>query len=87
MLLLDSLYANPSTSGDDGAYWRMVARYCIDGGLQAVLDEYIHHLAGESGANTTTDEGLISLATTARRAIALRESVYRATDIDVDRQR
>ena len=82
MLLLESLYANPSTRGDDGANWRMVARYCIDGGLQAVLDEYIHHLAGESGANTTTDEGLISLATTARRAIALRESVYRATDID-----
>ena len=81
-LLLDSLYANPGTRGDDGAYWRMVARYCIDGGLQAVLDEYIHHLAGESGANTTTDEGLISLASTARRAIALRESVYRATDID-----
>ena len=81
-LLLESLYANPGTRGDDGAYWRMVARYCIDGGLQAVLDEYIHHLAGESGANTTTDEGLISLASTARRAIALRESVYRATDID-----
>ena len=60
----------------------MVAHYCIDGGLQAVLDEYIHHLAGESGANTTTDEGLISLASTARRAIALRESVYRAIDID-----
>ena len=46
------------------------------------LDEYIDHLAGESGAGTTTDEGLISLAATARRAIALRESVYRATDID-----
>ena len=59
-----------------------VARYCIDGGLQAVLDEYIHHLAGDSGSNTTTDEGLISLALTARRAITLRESVYRATDID-----
>ena len=25
-----------------------VAQYCIDGGLQAVLDEYIHHLAGDS---------------------------------------
>ena len=81
-LLLDSLYANPGTGGDGGAYWRMVARYCIDGGLQAVLDEYIHHLAGESGADTTTDEGLISLASTARQSIALRESVYRATDID-----
>ena len=82
-LLLDSVY---SSSGgprdDDGAYWRKVARYCIDGGLQAVLDEYIHHLAGESGVNTRTDEGLIALASRARRAIALRESVYRATDID-----
>ena len=83
MVLLDSVYAGSSTRrGDDGAYWRRVARYCIDGGLQAVLDEYIHHLAGESGVDTTTDEGLISLAATARRAIALRESVYRATDID-----
>ena len=83
MLLLDSVYADQGSSREeDGAYWRKVARYCIDGGLQAVLDEHIHHLAGESGANTTTDEGLISLASTARRAIALRGSVYRATDID-----
>ena len=82
-LLLDSVYASSSSTGEDGgAYWRKVARYCIDGGLQAVLDEYIHHLAGESGVSTTTDEGLISLAATARRAIVLRESVYRATDID-----
>ena len=83
MLLLDSLYGGSgSTREDDGAYWRKVARYCIEGGLQAVLDEYVHHLAGESGVETTTDEGLISLAATARRAIAVRESVYRATDID-----
>ncbi len=83
ILLLDGLYARSgSTHEDDGAYWRRVARYCIDGGLQAVLDEYVHHLAGESGVNTTTDEGLISLAATARHAIAVRESVYRATDID-----
>ena len=83
MLLLDGLYGGPSSArADEGAYWRRVARYCIDGGLQAVLDEYIHHLAGESGADTATDEGLISLAVTARRAIAVRESVNRATDID-----
>ena len=82
-LLIDSVYAGESNArDDDGVYWRKVARYCIDGDLQAVLDEYIHHLAGESGVNTTTDEGLTSLAATARRAIALRESVYRATDID-----
>lgn len=82
-LLLDSVYEGKSNARDDeSAYWRKVARYCIDGDLQAVLDEYIHHLAGESGVNTTTDEGLISVAIAARRAIALRESVYRATDID-----
>ena len=83
MLLLDNLYGGPGRGrADEGAYWRRVARYCVDGGLQAVLDEYMHHLAGESGANTTTDEGLVSLAATARRAIAVRESVNRATDID-----
>ena len=82
ILLLDSVYAGTSFREDDGAYWRKVARYCIDGGLQAVLDEYIHHLSGESGVDTKTDEGLISLALTARRAITLRESVYRATDVD-----
>ena len=83
VLLLDGIYGGSRTAREGaGAYWRKVARYCIDGGLQAVLDEFIHHLAGDSGSTTTTDEGLISLALTARRAIALRESVYRATDID-----
>ena len=83
VLLLDGIYGGSRRAREGaGAYWRKVARYCIDGGLQAVLDEYIHHLAGDSGSNTTTDEGLISLALTARRAITLRESVYRATDID-----
>ena len=83
VLLLEDIYGGSRRDAEGaGAYWRKVARYCIDGGLQAVLDEYIHHLAGDSGSNTATDEGLISLALTARRAIALRESVYRATDID-----
>ena len=82
-LLLDSIYEGPTSLGqEDGAYWRRVARYCIDGGLQAVLDEYVHHLAGESGSDTTSDEGLITVALMARRAIALRGSVYRGTDID-----
>ena len=83
MLLLDALYAGShSAREDEGTYWRNVARYCIDGGLQAVLDEYVHHLAGETGVNTNSDEGLISLAAAARRAMALMESVYRATDIE-----
>lgn len=82
-LLLDTIYGGSRVVQEGaGAYWRKVVRYCVDGDLQAVLDEYIHHLAGESGANTTTDEGLLSVARLARRAMALRLSVYRATDID-----
>ena len=82
-LLLDSIYeGSSSVRPEDGAYWRKVARYCIDGCLQSVLDEYVHHLAGESGSDTTSDEGLITVASMARRAIALRGSVYRGTDID-----
>ena len=82
MLLLDGLYALDSAGRSDDAYWRVVARYCIDGGLQAVLDEYLHHLAGEAGIDTTTDAGLGALAITARRALVLRESVYRAADTE-----
>ncbi len=82
-LLLDTIYGGSRVAREGaGAYWRKVARYCIDGDLQAVLDEYVHHLAGESGANIETDEGLFSFAESARGAIALRPSVYRATDID-----
>ncbi len=29
-------------------YWQMVARYCADGCLQAVLDEYFHMLKGQN---------------------------------------
>ena len=60
-LLLENLYTNPGTRGEDGAYWRMVSRYSIDGGLQAVLDEYIHHLAGEPGPTLRLMKGSFRL--------------------------
>lgn len=34
---------------DESAYWRRVLRYCIDGNLQAVLDEYWHSLWEQHG--------------------------------------
>jgi hypothetical protein len=37
MRLLDQLWPNE-------VYWRAVLRYCAAGGLQAVLDEYVHVL-------------------------------------------
>ena len=33
----------------DGAHWKNVLRYCVDGNIQAMLDEYAHMLAEGSG--------------------------------------
>jgi len=33
-----------AAAGRDQQYWRRVLDYCVDGGLQAVLDEYVHLL-------------------------------------------
>jgi hypothetical protein len=52
---LRSLFNQPEVTGllraDDErvAYWRRVLTYCIDGNLQAVLDEYVHVLKENTG--------------------------------------
>lgn len=40
---------NPS-----GSFWHQAIRYCTDGCLQAVLDEYFHLLKGQCGDRATT---------------------------------
>ena len=42
--LLRQLAAGTSVGRDEGAYWRLVLRYCQEGNLQAVLDEHWHVL-------------------------------------------
>ena len=64
----------------DSVYWRAVLRYCAWGNLQAVLDEYLHHLAVAEGAVTLDDDRLAELADAAAKAIAVRPSVYQAFD-------
>ena len=64
----------------DEPYWRKVLRYCAWGGLQAVIDEYLHHLAEDQGMLTLDDDRLLQLADKARAAIALRPATYRAFD-------
>lgn len=64
----------------DTVYWRAVLRYCANGGLQAVLDEYLHHLRSASSDGTLDDEALLKLAEQARDALSLRPAVYRAFD-------
>jgi hypothetical protein len=45
---------------DESVYWQQVLEYCLAGNLQAVLDEYLHHLFGNT--NPTNDDQLIDLA-------------------------
>lgn len=44
----------------DAVYWQQVLEYCLAGNLQAVLDEYLHHLVGNT--NLTDDASLVTLA-------------------------
>jgi hypothetical protein len=67
MSLIDLVY---SDSHDD--YWRRVLRYCMDGDLQAVVDEYLHHLVGNSGLKN--DEDILDLAMSVSEAMSLKAS-------------
>ena len=77
-------------SGDDSesSYWRDVLRHCIDGSLQAVLDEHVHVLRDWLGYLNLTDadqrqEAADDIACKLRNALDLRTSSYR---VDVPAQ-
>ena len=70
-LLLDRLHG-------DETYWRAVLRYSAGGNLQAVLDEYLHHLAVADADTILDDRVLAELAQAAAGAIASRPSRYQA---------
>lgn len=72
-LLLDQLLPG-------SVYWRAVLQYCAWGNLEAVMDEYLHHLAEADRVNGLDDEKLLELATAARTAITARPSRYEAFD-------
>jgi hypothetical protein len=67
MSLIDMLYPDSL-----GPYWRRVLLYCMDGDLQAVLDEYIHHLVGNS--SPAKDADIIDLAQKIRESMSLKAS-------------
>lgn len=73
MLLLDREV--PGT-----VYWRAVLRYCAWGNLEAVLDEYLHHLAATDRQSGLDDAKLLALAGQARAAITPLPSRYQAFD-------
>jgi len=68
--------------GDDteDSYWRQVLSYCAAGDLQAVVDEYLHHLRSEKPSGAMDDQTLLDLADTAADVLSLRTVTLRAFD-------
>jgi hypothetical protein len=70
MFLLDQLY------GQEKTYWRSVLRYCADGNLEAVLDEYCFQLKLELGGSGVDAHALAQITDRAIEALTLRTSRY-----------
>ncbi len=63
------------------AYWRRVLRYCVNGNLQAVLDEYVHVVRDWLGiVDGEYRKEVESIAGEMSRAATLRTVRYRAED-------
>ncbi len=61
-------------------YWRRVVEYCLAGGLQSVLDEYVHMLRESLGLLDHSSEKVAAeISDTIREAITLRTST---SDVD-----
>lgn len=75
-LLLDQLIP------DNVPYWRKVLQYCAWGNLQAVMDEYVHHLHVSQGTPQLDDSELCNTAEMAATALELRSASYQLFDPD-----
>jgi len=75
-----------TTEGDE-SYWRQVAAYCVDGCLQAVLDEYVHLLTETEGLTAKDDINKAkALTDTLKGVIGLRASLPHLDEIRVSEE-
>ena len=58
-------------------YWQAVLRYCADGNLQSVLDEYVFQLRSQRPKSPLTNGQLWDIAADMRRALSLTASTLR----------
>ena len=66
-------------------YWRRVLEYCVEGGLQSVLDEYVHIMRESLGLLDQSSEVIAqSISQSLRNALTLRTSNLSIDDIIVD---
>lgn len=67
------------------AYWRQVLDYCLDGGLQAVLDEYVHFLKESEGLfGYERGKAAGRISETAAEALSLRTASLDVDEISLD---
>jgi hypothetical protein len=71
------------TKGEEQPYWRRVLEYCVDGGLQSVLDEYVHILVESLGQLDKSPEKVSDkVSSEVRRVLSLRTATLKADVID-----
>ena len=81
--LLRGLYALDSQGAP--AYWRQVLDYCLDGGLQAVLDEYVHFLKESEGLfGYERGKAACRISEAVAEALSLRTASLDVDKIDLD---
>lgn len=70
--------------GREDPYWRRVLEYCVNGGLQAALDEYAHILRDSIGVTDKSGEKVVSeVAAAMRRALTLRTASLGVDELSV----
>lgn len=68
----------------DMDYWQAILKYCADGNLQAVLDEYVFQLRSQQPRGPITSAQLGDIADTMRRALSLTSATLWAKDPNED---
>ena len=84
-----SLFNSPDIrsflEAEEVPYWRQVLRYCIDGNLQAVLDEYLHFLKEALGLFDKPGEKVVrEIAETVEAVLSIRTSNLTVDDFQTD---
>jgi Helicase conserved C-terminal domain len=86
-----SLFNTPEVMGmlrgrpkEQDAYWQRALDYCLEGCLQAVLDEYFHVLADSLGILERSVQTIVpQLSDAVYDALTIRATNYRADDIRI----
>lgn len=83
--LTNFLRSTASTRRREDTYWRLVLRYCLNGCLQAVLDEYFHVLVEALGvAGAPADQALERIGNTVSDSQSIRTANYAVEEIVLD---